>query len=358
MKSYKFAIWSLLALAATEIPAQAAWNNVFQPTCFGRNRRTTSNYCQSCAPVVAQYAPQYAPQYVQYAAPAAPACTNCNSAPVMVQAPPPPVQQCTTNYIQRSFYQPVTTYESRSYYEPVTTMQTSYYYEAVTSMQTSYYPDPCNCGYVAKSCPVTAYQLKQQSNPVQSWVQRCAQVPVTSYKQMTYLEPQTSCCNTVAPCPTGACQQAPAAPQSPSPSYSPPPAYSPPAYSSPPIINQPSPAPQGPSVGSMSHYSPVKTASAWQPVVNLTGIAPEKKEGGVQGQVVRNDRSPTSNTQVLFVNATTGDRHSITTNEAGRFNLALSSGNYHVYLASSNGSAAYHSQVNVNPNQPIHLINN
>ncbi|MEI7684513.1 MAG: carboxypeptidase-like regulatory domain-containing protein [Planctomycetota bacterium] len=347
MKSYKFAIWSLLALAATEIPAQAAWNNVFQPTCFGRNRRTTSNYCQSCAPVVAQFAP-----------PAAPACTSCNSAPVMVQAPPPPVQQCTTNYIQRSFYQPVTTYESRSYYEPVTTMQTSFYYEAVTSMQTSFYPDPCSCGYIAKSCPVTAYQLKQQSCPVQSWVQRCAQVPVTSYKQVTYLEPQTSCCNTVAPCPTGACppggacqggacQQAPAAPQSPSPSYS-----------SPPIINQPTPAPQGPSVNSMSHYSPVKTASAWQPVVNLTGIAPEKKEGGVQGQVVRNDRTPTSNTQVLFVNATTGDRHSITTNEAGRFNLALSSGAYHVYLAGSNGSAAYHSQVNVNPNQPIHLINN
>jgi len=388
LKPYKFALWSLLALAATELPAQAAWNNVFQPTCFGRSRSSSSgyggSYCQSCAPVVAQYAAPVMAQYV----PPAPACNTCNSPPpIVVQAPPPPVQQCTTNYVQRSYYQPVTSYESRSYYEPVSTMQTSYYYEAVTNYQTSYYPDPCNCGYVAKSTPVTAYQLKQQSCPVQSWVQRCAQVPVTSYKQMYYMEPQTTCCNTTPGCPNGACQtpgacangacqgaspQAPAyqQPQQPAyqqqqqpayqqqqqPAY---PAPQTPSYSAPPVIDQPRPAPSGPSVGSMSGYGyhPMKTASAWQPVVTLAAIAPEKNDG-VQGQVVRSDRTPTTNANVLFVNATTGDRHSITTNNAGRFNVALTSGSYHVFLASSNGTAAYHSLVNVTPNQPINLINN
>lgn len=344
MKTCKLAIWALIALAAVELPAQAAWDNVFQATCFGRNRRTTSNYCPSCVPVIAQ---------------AAPACNSCQSSPVVIaQSPPPapaPTQQCTTNYVQRSFYQPVTTYESRSFYEPVTTMQTSFFYEAVTTMQTSFYPDPCNCGYIAKSCPVTSYQLRQKDCPVQSWVQRCAQVPVTSYKLSYYLEPQTTCCNTSVgapvPCPNGNCQQAPTgAPpaMNQAPSVNPTPSYSPP-----PVIDQPRPAPSGPSVGTMSSYP----SSGWQPTVNLTGITPEKAPA-VHGQVVRSDRTPTANAQVLFVNATTGDRQSVTTNGSGQFNLAISGGNYHVYLAGSNGSAAYHSLVNVTPNQPINLINN
>lgn len=359
MKASKIALWALIALAASELPAQAAWNNVFQPTFFGRSRQSTSNYCQSCVPVIARSAPVMV---------MAPACNTCQSpppvvafsapAPVCAPACPPPVQQCTTNYVQRSFYQPVTTYESRSFYEPVTTFQTSFFYEAVTTMQTSFHPDPCNCGCtVAKSCPVTTYQLRSQTSPVQSWVQRCAQVPVTSYKQSFYLEPQTTCCNTnvggpvavAAACPTGNCQQQPpAAPQSPTPSYSPPP-----------VIDQPRPAPSGPSVGTTSNsgYQPQRTASAWQPVVTLAAITPEKNDT-VQGQVVRTDRTPTANTQVLFVNASTGERRSITTNDAGRFNLGLANGSYHVYLAGSNGSAAYHSLVNVTPNQPINLINN
>jgi hypothetical protein len=347
MKSLKLVAWALIAVAATELPAQAAWDNVFQPTLFGRLRRpSTSNYCQSCVPVVvAQAAPIIAP-----------ACNTCQSAPVVVQAPP--TQQCTTNFVQRSFYQPVTTMESRSFYEPVTTTQTSFFWEPVTTMQTSFYPDPCSCGgVVARSSPVTSFVLRQQSCPVQSWVQRCAQVPVTSFKQVFYLEPQTTCCNTTvgAPVPMGAAPPA----TSPTPSYSPPP-----------VIDQQRQAPSGPNVGSTSNFpsgncptcttaNQPKSAGAWQPVVNLGGIAPEAGDL-VQGQVVRNDRSPTSNAQVLFVNAATGTRHSITTNDAGRFNLALASGQYHVFLAGSNGSAAYHSQVNVDRKQAnvLNLINN
>ena len=100
-------------------------------------------------------------------------------------------------------------------------------------------------------------------------------------------------------------------------------------------------------------------APAWQPAVNLGPITPEAGDL-VQGQVVRNDRSPTANAQVLFVNADTGTRHSITTNDAGRFNLALSSGNYHVFLTGGSGAAANHSQVNVDRNRAtvVNLINN
>src|SRR5690242_19961845 len=94
-----------LALAAVEAgTASAAWDNVFQTTLFGcwRKRQQTSSsyYAVPAAPVVA-----YAPPVVAYSPP--PCCTPC--------------QQCTTNYVQRCFYQPVTTYQTQTYYEPVTT---------------------------------------------------------------------------------------------------------------------------------------------------------------------------------------------------------------------------------------------
>lgn len=339
MKAYKLAVLGLIALAAVDVPAEAAWNNVFQPTCFGR-RRTTSAYCPTCPQVVAA-------SPVVVAAPVAPACSSCQSSPAPVLAfSPPPVavappapqttQQCTTNYVQRSYYQPVTTYESRSFYEPVTTMQTSFYYEAVTSYQTSFYPDPCSCGYIAKSCPVTSFQLRQKNCPVQSWVQRCAQVPVTSYKQMFYLEPQTTCCNTTigaaVPCPNGNCPQTPQAPPvNPTPSYSPPP-----------VIEQPRPAPAGPSVG---------TTSNWQPIGSLTTASP----AAPATETIRGQAAP--NTHIVFVNAATGARATALTNAAGQFDAALPAGSYHVYLANQTG-AAYHSQITVAANRPVHLVSN
>jgi hypothetical protein len=154
-------LWS----AAAE-PAAAAWNNVFQPTLFGRNRTSTSNYY--VAPAVVYSSPVAA---VPVVAAAIPACNTCNA---------PPQPSCSTSYTQRCYYQPVTTYETKTYYEPVTTYQTSYYYEPVVSYRYSAYYDPCSCGYQQVATPVTSYQLRAQSSPVQSWVQRCAQVPVTA----------------------------------------------------------------------------------------------------------------------------------------------------------------------------------
>src|ERR1700730_14484544 len=145
MKPLKGVGWgcALWLLCASASPAHAAWCNVFQ-VC-----------CASCGgqPAVSNYASD-------------PCCNPC-----------PPT--CTTRYVQRCYYQPVTTYETKTYYEPVTTYQTSYYYEPVTSYRYSSYYDPCSCGYQQVATPVTSYQLRAQSCPVQSWAQRCAQVPVT-----------------------------------------------------------------------------------------------------------------------------------------------------------------------------------
>ena len=189
--------------AAVE-PAAAAWNNVFQPTLFGRNQApTTSSYYG--APAVVYSSPVVAAPVLPVVAAASPACSTCNA---------PPQPSCNTSYTQRCYYQPVTTYETKSYYEPVTTYQTSYYYEPVTSYRYSAYYDPCSCGYQQVATPVTSYQLRAQSSPVQSWVQRCAQVPVTSYQKSCYWQPQTTCCQTSvgALIPAGAAVAAPLAP--------------------------------------------------------------------------------------------------------------------------------------------------
>src|SRR5947209_10077603 len=144
--------------AAAAEPARAAWNNVFQPTLFGRSRTSTSYYV---APAVVYSAPVAA---VPVVAAAVPACSTCNA---------PPQPSCTTSYTQRCYYQPVTTYETKTYYEPVTTYQTSYYYEPVTSYRYSSYYDPCSCSCQQVATPVTSYALRAQNCPVQSWAQRC-----------------------------------------------------------------------------------------------------------------------------------------------------------------------------------------
>lgn len=187
---------ALLLVAAVAEPASAAWNNVFQVCC---------NRCR----------PRDRAQVSYYAAAPNACCDPCP------QPCPQPV--CTTQYVQRCYYQPVTTYQTRTYYEPVTTYRTSYYYEPVTSYTYSCYYDPCTGCTTQKACPTTSYRLRSQCCAVQSWVQRCSQVPVTSYRTSYYYEPvttcstpQTPCCPTsaaapaAAPCPTGDCGTQPA----------------------------------------------------------------------------------------------------------------------------------------------------
>src|ERR1019366_2408640 len=118
MKTMLAGLCVLGAWAATVVPVSAGWDNVFQPTLFERWRKpTVAQYY--VAPVVVQSSPLYLAQSPQ---------------PVVAQASPcDPCQKCTTNYVQRSYYQPVTTMETKTVMEQVTTMQTSYYQAPVTT---------------------------------------------------------------------------------------------------------------------------------------------------------------------------------------------------------------------------------
>src|SRR5438552_2686780 len=127
MKPLMVGVCALGVWASCVLPAPAAWNNVFQPTLFGR--------CRHKQPATAHY---YAPPVVVQSSP----LVAMSPVPVVAQSPAP-CNNCNTSYTQRCFYQPVTTMETKSYYEPVTTYQTSYYNEPVTSYRYSCYVDPC-----------------------------------------------------------------------------------------------------------------------------------------------------------------------------------------------------------------------
>jgi hypothetical protein len=157
---------SLCALLGA-MTAEANWQGAFQVTCFR---------CQK--PAVAYYAPPVVAQYSD------PCCQPC--------APPAPVAVATTQYIQRTCYQPVTSYQCQKYYQPVTTNQVSYYYEPVTSCRYTCAYDPCSCSYRYVAQQVTSYYLRTKCCPVTSYVERSMMVPVTSYKATTYYEPYTT----------------------------------------------------------------------------------------------------------------------------------------------------------------------
>ena len=345
MKPLAIALGTLAVWTATVLDASAAWNNVYQPTLFGRNRqRTTTNYYYS-APAVVHSAPVavQAPT-IAYSAPAA-----C------------PQQQCTTNYIKRSYYQPVTTYVTQSYYEAVTTTQTSYYYEPVTSFRYSSYYDPCTCNYQQVATPVTSYELRAKSCPVQSWVKRCAQVPVTTMQESFYLEPQKTCCQTTigAPIPLGA---GGAAFGNGAPMGSPPNVIaSPPQNGSPPPLIKDSSAPSGPNVGNTSFSNPQTQWQAPATIVPQSNTKPQPQvqlerivfgpESFVEGQIVKTDNSPRANASVLFVSAENGKRETVTANNAGRFQVNLASGNWLVYVQAGDGTAQFHSRLSVQERQ-------
>ena len=135
---------ALVVLAVSAVPASAAWDNVFQ-VC-----------CTSCRPNVSAYvAPVPAP---------APACQPA----------------CQTYYEERYYYQPVTTYKTSYYYEPVTTYKTSYYYEPVTTVRYSTYYDPCSGCPQQVATQQTCMQLKSQTCPVTSYLQRTCVQPVVT----------------------------------------------------------------------------------------------------------------------------------------------------------------------------------
>lgn len=348
MRSILAGLSVLCVWASVVAPASAGWDNVFQPT-FWHRRTTTSQYYVAPA-VVAQYPPV-----------------------VVAQAPPPvvahsapcdPCQKCTTNYVQRSYYQPVTTYESRTIQEQVTTMQTSYYYAPVTTYRYSAYYDPCTCSYQQVAVPQQSFELRAKNCPVQSWVSRCVQVPVQGYQKVDYWQPVTTCCQTTLGAPilgNGAPAMPPAMP----------PAAAPVPDLPPSISGQKTPA------KSMSdqyqYYFPKQEAapeirgstsgSSFQPKLGLPlppQVAPQPQqppvkfdriavgESRVDGQIVRSDNSPKANAKVLFINASTGKRQTVFANSAGRFQIDLPAGSWHVYLHGANDVPIYQNRIDVN----------
>ena len=347
MRIFNATVCALGIWAAAVLPVSAGWDNVFQPTLFERWRQPTT---------VAQY---YVPPVVVSSSPVVVA----QSSPVVVaqSSPCDPCQKCTTQYVQRSYYQPVTTYETRTIQEQVTTMRTSYYYEPVVSYRYTSYYDSCSCSYTQVAVPQTSYQLKAQSSPVSSWVSRCVQVPVQGVQKVDYWQPQTTCCNTTLGAPIYT-QQPPVGN----------PIQNPPAQEPPSISTQKAPSMSGTKMWEQ-YYPPmekpeIKTnpgTTSWQPqlggpqtikpnepqpkpaTVKLDRIA-VNANSVVEGQVARLDNSPKANAKVLFVNALTSEKKTIYSNTAGRFQTELPAGSWHVYLHGADGIAVYNSRIDVN----------
>ncbi len=354
-------IWS-----AAVLPASAGWDNVFQPTLFNR-QRTQTNY--------------YAPPAVVYSSPIVAAPVVAQASPIYVAQSPPanPCNQCQTSYTLRSYYQPVTTMETRTVMEKVTSYRTSYYYEPVTTVRYSAYYDPCNCNYTQVAVPSVSYQLREQKCPVENWVSRCVQVPVQGYQKVNYWQPQTTCCNTTQGAPI---------PMTPGGGV-PPQTQMPPVTSVPNITPDAPPAISGTKTpGTTSapktnmwdqFYPPINKVTptpgtSWQPQLGApvpmqqqpTNPPPPVKfdriavngSSQVEGQVVGNNQSPKANAKVMFVNASTGQRLNVNANTAGRFNVDLQPGSWHVYLHGNDDVPVHHSRIDVNgqQNRQVQLV--
>jgi hypothetical protein len=337
---------SVLGLwAVTALPAPAAWNNVFQPTLFHRNRPAT----------VSQY---YVPPTVVAAASPCDTCQPC------------PQTTCTTRYIQRCFYQPVTCMQTQTYYEPVTTYRTSYYYEQVTSYTYSCYFDPCTCSYQKVATPCTSLQLRSQCCPVQSWVQRCCQVPVTTYQKSCYWQPQTTCCTTTPGAMIPATPQVPVMPpsviQQPPATQPPSVIQQPPGEPTAPSITNPGQSAYPPSVYEQKAYGtgnpPTPPAPPVMPPASLKAplppVPPLKLEGiamapnsRLDATVVHNDRTPQANARVMFRGTQTGQVYFTTSNTAGNISVQLPSGTYLVYLYGADDVPTLSTQLQIRGSQ-------
>jgi hypothetical protein len=351
MKSFPRAVLgALAALLVADTAAHAAWNNVFQVSFFHR-RRTTPACCQQ--PVVA--------------VPAAPVVA-VPAAPVVAQASP--CQQCTTQYVQRSYYQPVTTMTTRTYYEPVTSYKTSYYYEPVTSYRYSCYYDPCSCSYQQVATPTTSYRLRSKCDPVTSYLQRTQCVPTTSYKLSYYYEPQTTCCQTTVGAPVAAIPQGAAvvAPQGgqivPVPQ-----AGVPGVGENPGAGGQPRPGvgespgvPQGSNsfrfretppppmggAGDSSRRQETPKAPAYNPPpkVRLDRIVALPGHN-IEGSVVQADyRTPRAGARLLFVSAKReGGDLTATADQQGHFRATLPAGGWLVYVRNREGTPVFQKRI-------------
>ena len=333
---------ALLTLVSLETSTlQAAWNSSFQTTyLFRRNKptTTTSNY----APVVAGLA---------------------------VGTPITPCNTCNTQYVQRSYYEPVTSYERKTYYEPVVATQTSYYYEPVTTYRYSCFYDPCSCSQKQVATPETSYQLRTALKPVTTYVEKVGYQPMTGYRQAFYYEPVTTCTQTTTTTTVGSPILAPSLPP-----YLGAPAFVPQAPCatptpalSPPGVNEQrlAPSPTGAAPASGNGIAPVSGRVTSTDFPRVLLAAPQVVTPPAPAQPVRptdfsrltsrgreytqlNGSVPSANSRVVFI-PTSSELFSEETrsNPAGRFNIRLASGTYAVYAENGNGRPVFVQNIEV-----------
>ena len=313
MRPFRASVWgcALAVVAASAGSTQAAWNNVFEACCWGCQRKeATANY-----------------------PPPSPCAQPCQP-------------QCTTRYEQRCYYQPVTTYQQRSYYEPVTTYRTSYYYEPVTSYRYSCYYDPCTCQYQQVACPQTCYKLKSQCCPVTSYLQRCYYQPVCSYQQAFYYEPVTTCCQTTVGAPVTTLP--PGASVTPAPQGA-----APPNVTAPPGVSEPGSLPPYTPPPNVSDGANTQTSESRR-FNGSPNPGPAMPKALDQGRVVKSaDNSPEGGARLLFVSAERqGAQQSVTADGDGRFQAALASGGWLVYVKDADGRPVFQEKVDVRDDGP------
>lgn len=293
--------FALVGVAGTASQASAAWDNVFQVCCNDCNR-----------PRVAYSAPAPCPQ-------------------------PCPQPEMRVSYVQRTYYQPVTEYVRKSYYEPVTKRVTSYYYEPVTEYRYTTYYDPCT-GCPQRVCsPTTSYRLRSQCNSVTSYVERCAMVPVTSLRAVSYQQPVVS--YYYPPQPTGT-------------SFYP----LPPAAINPPTVQQ---VPTNPPTiqqqpNNSDNLPPMNLPTQSNPGSGSAKLRPEKtvsfsKIVSVRGEVVLNDQiTPRAGAKLVFMNANKPEQKAYATaNAFGEFDVTLAAGTWYMYVGGESGQATYHKKISV-----------
>lgn len=330
---------ALLLVLATGGPAHAAWNNVFQVCCHGCRGPSASYYYP---PASSYYGPSYYAPSASYYAPSTSYASPCCPTPCC------PAPCCpTTSYVQRCYYQPVTCYKTETYLQPVTSYRTSYYYEPVTTYRSSCYYDPCTCSSVQVTTPCTSYRLRSQCNAVVSYVQRCAMVPVTSYRPVYYMEavtnpcPSSPCADGAAPGvagPTGVTENPGAAAPAPGTGNLPPTRVD--EYPPAPGTGLRRPAPPA--------SMPLPPALRFDRIVKRPSTAAD-----VSGFVVdRNHVTPLSNARLVFENRDNrNDRQTVTADPNGRYKVNLPAGDYNIYLASYDGSPVFHNSIKVEPAQ-------
>jgi hypothetical protein len=371
MKTWRGAAWAtaLVVVGLSGTTANASWCNAFE-VCWHRNQNTTSQYYAPPASVAYYVAPPVTSYY------APPPTTSCYEPPAACT----PCQTCQTNYVQRSYYQPVTEYQSQSYYEKVTSVSTSYYYAPVQSYSYSSFYDASSCSYQQVAKPTVSYQLRAQSCPVDSWVQRCQKVPVTSYKIAYYYDPVTTC-SAPPPAPAPACNScsssAPPGPVAPQPQpsnylppenkWQPPPAgvnestRSPGALpydrSYPPTTNENMPRASG------SSYQPNRQGGVQAapvvspaPAVHLDRFT-SAPSGQITGQVVQANWQPATATRLVFINADRQDaRKEVATDNLGRFQAQLASGGWLVYVEDAQRKPVFSQKIDVRANDKNELL--